>query len=365
MKLEQKRVFLINIAFVAVVAAIIFFVARFMLSYLLPFLIGVILAFVMQKPAEFISSKIKLKKGICAAVMVTLGYVAVAGAVVLIGWLLISAVSSLAQLVPGYMESASAAIADWRGTLDAFFEERLPDGAGNTLEEVIGSAVGTLSQNVTSFVSGVATSVAKSIPGILVSSIVTVVASFYIAKDFDKLLKFLKGVLGDKLSSKVSIIKGIVVDSVFKYIKGYLLMMCITFCELLIGFLIIGIKKAPLIAIIVAIVDLLPVLGTGTVLLPWAVILLISGSFGKALAVIALYAVITVVRNVLEPKVIGDQVGVNPLITLITMFVGLRLSGIAGMFLLPVSVIVIITYYKRELDQERAMAKQDIAESDE
>ena len=102
-----------------------------------------------------------------------------------------------------------------------------------------------------------------------------------------------------------------------------------------------------------AIVDLLPVLGTGTVLLPWGIILLISSDSFSGFGMIALYVVITLVRNFAEPKIIGSQIGINPLFTLLAMFAGLKLFGFVGLILLPITLIVTIEYYRKEINADK------------
>ena len=124
--------------------------------------------------------------------------------------------------------------------------------------------------------------------------------------------------------------------------------MAITFTELLIGFIVLRIKYAPLLAALIAVIDILPVLGTGTVLVPWAAGELLLGNTAAGMGLAVLYGTITLVRNFAEPKIIGKQIGINPIFTLIAMFVGIKLLGIAGIFILPVTLIVVIEYYKND-----------------
>ena len=141
-------------------------------------------------------------------------------------------------------------------------------------------------------------------------------------------------------------IKLILINKVFKIIKGYVIIMFITFVELSIGLLLLKINNAILIALLIAILDLLPVLGTGTVLIPWGIINLILGNYFIGFALIILYVAILVIRNVIEPKIISKQVGLHPLITLLCIFIGLKLFGVLGMLILPVITIMLFDLYK-------------------
>ena len=124
------------------------------------------------------------------------------------------------------------------------------------------------------------------------------------------------------------------------YAKAYLLLFLLTFVEVLCGLLILRRPYAFLVAFVIATVDILPVLGTGTVLIPWAVILLLSGQYRTGLGLLILYGVVTVVRQIAEPHLIGGTLGIHPLATLFFLFVGVRLFGFAGVLLAPLAALL-------------------------
>ena len=124
-----------------------------------------------------------------------------------------------------------------------------------------------------------------------------------------------------------------------------------TYAELLLGLFLLKIKYAPFIALIIALVDVLPVIGTGTVMIPWAVLSVFLGNNRLALGLAVLYVIIVIVRNFLEPKIISTQIGMNPLFTLLAMFVGLKVLGFWGLILFPIILIVVIRYYKDEMQE--------------
>ena len=115
----------------------------------------------------------------------------------------------------------------------------------------------------------------------------------------------------------------------------------LTFVELFIGFLIWGVKKPLLIAFVIALVDILPILGLGIILVPWIIISLFQKNFFLAIGLGVLYLIITILRNVIEPKIVGKQIGLSPLVSLIAVYVGFRAFGVLGMFVLPIILIVI------------------------
>jgi len=115
----------------------------------------------------------------------------------------------------------------------------------------------------------------------------------------------------------------------------------IAYSELTVGFLIIGIDYAFIIALLVAVIDMMPILGTGTVLIPWGIIAIIQKDYFTGFALLILYAVVTVIRNIIEPKIVGKSLGLYPVATLISMFVGYNILGIAGIFLFPIIILIL------------------------
>ena len=129
--------------------------------------------------------------------------------------------------------------------------------------------------------------------------------------------------------------------AVTAFIKSYSILFVVTFMELWIGLSVLRIPYSLAIAFGIALFDLMPVLGTGGILLPWVVIAGIAGNYGMALGVGILYIVITVVRNSLEPRIVGGEIGLHPLATLVAMMLGLGLMGLVGMLLFPITLVAL------------------------
>ena len=125
--------------------------------------------------------------------------------------------------------------------------------------------------------------------------------------------------------------------------RSYAIIMLLTFAELFVGLIIIGNKNAIVIAFLISLFDVLPVLGTGMIMIPWGIIELLRGNIGYGAGLIVIWAVVTVVRNVIEPRIVGRQVGLHPLFTLIAMFVGTKLFGFLGLILLPVGLSIVLS----------------------
>ena len=360
MDYEAKKRFLINSGvFVAVliIGGVAFTALKFVFAYLMPFVIGLILAFVMQRPARNLAPKLKMKRGTCAAILVMITYLVVFSLVGLLISGIVSSAGGMVEPTAKYVVSFTKYVNNQYSVLMDKMQQ-MPVSLLDTVDVALEDTLNRTTREVTAFVTNFATSVARNMPTFLISSIVTVVASWYIAKDFDMLLRFCRNLVSEKIYTNAVRIKNIFTKSILKFLIGYLILMGITFIELMIGFYILGVPYAPLMALGVAFIDVLPVLGTGTVLIPWAIFDLIMGNVWQGVGLIILYAVILVVRNVIEPKIIGKQMGVNPLLTLLTMFIGLRLFGLVGMLLVPICFIVLFTYYKEEMEKDKKTAEQ-------
>lgn len=343
----KKKRFLINFAYVLVSGMLIFLTFTFLINYLAPFIIAVIIAFLMQKPAAFLSKKIKLKKGITAAFFSAMVYLVFAFLVVFIIYKSTVFLANFAEQIPKIFEEISVII----NKLQQKFSKMIPQEYNFALEDLWNNVLKKIAAVLGNYISETLTKIAKNTPSFLFSSIVALVASCYIAKDYDVLVKFTKSLCGKNVSENVIKVKNILFEIVFKFLKGYLILIFITFLELFIGFTVLRVKYAFLIAILISFVDILPVLGTGTVLVPWAIISVFLNKIGLAVGLVVLYVLVVLVRNFLEPKIIGAQIGINPLFTLLAMFVGLKLLGVTGLFLFPIILIVIIKFYKNQMQE--------------
>ncbi len=347
MESENKKNFLINFLYSVVIGTLIFLISRFLINYLLPFIVAGIIAFLIQRPAYFFSKKIRIKKGIIAAIFSVLVYLTVALAAVFLIYKLTGFLGGLTNVLPKIFDK----FISFSNSLHNKFSNIIPKEYNSAFDNLSKSMFERITTAVSGFVSGTLTQLAKSTPSFLFSSIVALVASCYIAKDYDGLLKFIKEICGKRITGNLEKIKVILFESVFKLLKGYLILTVLTYLQLLIGFLLLKVKYAPIIALLISFVDILPVLGTGTVLIPWAVFAALWGNIPLAIGLAVLYIVVVIVRNFAEPKIIGTQIGINPLFTLLAMFVGLKLLGVVGLFLFPIILIVVIKYYKNQMQE--------------
>ena len=210
---------------------------------------------------------------------------------------------------------------------------RIRDAAMTAIEEAVSRFSARIPEAAVRFIT--------SLPGILLFTAVTVAASFYMSAGVDRVNAFLLRLLPEEAGKPILAAKARLAATGVKYVKAYLMILFITFCQLLIGFLILKIPYALTLAAVIALIDILPVLGVGTVLIPWALVLLWRGEVYTAVGLLLVFGVITVVRQVIEPKIVGRSIGLPPLVTLITMYAGYRLLGFFGLFAAPFGAILL------------------------
>ena len=253
----------------------------------------------------------------------------------------ISAVENLVPQIPTlYAKVVLPYIGELFDQLDVWMADVDP-----AVADVVERMATSLLNNMQSFISGMpvmavrlVSSIVTGMPNVILSVVLTVISTFFISQDYERVLAFLKSCLPASVRDRVgeTVVTG--VDSIRKILGSYILIMIMSFGELSVGFLLLGVPYAVGIALLVAVIDIMPVLGTGLVLIPWAIIAAVLGSYKMAIGVAVLYIVMLAVRNVVEPKLVGSQMGLHPLVTLIAMFMGLQLFGLAGLFGFPIAL---------------------------
>ena len=339
MEYEKRKHFIVNIIYGALIILIVTLVLRYGLGMIAPFLAAFLIAALLKALAGWLCRKLKLPYKPVALILVLLFYSTVG---LLISLLVIELGSATVKLVSRLPSLYAAEI---EPALRAFFNgveysvSQITPDIVTTLSDLfsqfvksVGELVTNISVKIVSAVSGYAT----SLPGLLIRILLMIISTFFIAADYDKLTAFVSRQLSDKLRKLLLEVKEYVLGTLLVCIRSYALIMAITFFELSIGLAIVGVHRAVLVALCIAIFDILPVFGTGGIMIPWIIISVFQGNYPLAVGLLAVYVVITVIRNIIEPKIVGSQLGLHPIVTLVSMFIGAQLFGVIGLFGLPI-----------------------------
>ena len=181
----------------------------------------------------------------------------------------------------------------------------------------------------------------RGTPKALVTLIVTVLACFYLSMDYEGLRDRLIALFPAPTAQKVTAVRVKAGAAVRRFLRAYLLLTLLTFAEVFVGLMILGKHYAFLIALLVAFVDVLPILGVGTVLVPWAVVSILLKNYYFGFGLLVLFGVVTIVRQIAEPRLVGGSLGIHPLVSLLFLFAGLELFGVFGMILGPATALVL------------------------
>lgn len=348
-KYEKRKQFLVNLAYYAAIGFFLVAGCKLILPVLVPFIIAFFVAALIQIPIRKIGKRFPKWKRVMSVACCVFIYALFFALVMLLGVKLLQGAGNVIVSLPAlYNEKIVPVLGELADRLE-LAAASVDVGISQKIEEIFRE----FSQNVGQYVSGFSVSAvrmlsdgATRIPGLIVKLVLTVVSTFFMASDFDGLIGAAKKVMPSEKEAAAGRILDYTKNVLLIYIKSYAFLFLLTFVELLVGFLVLRIPYAVLLALAIAVFDILPVLGTGGVLLPWAVVLLVMGNMPLAVGLAVLYIIITVIRNIAEPKIVGKQIGLHPLATLIFMFVGLRVLGIVGMFLFPVALSLLVNLEK-------------------
>lgn len=370
--IEKRRGFVINFLYFAIIIGLFYVFVNYAMGYLFPFLFAGVLAIVLQKPVRFIGRKLHLKAhGIVSLILVLLIVSAVVCVLFFAGKWVVEEVSELVDSIVSKYDSLADFINEMKLYIDSLIA-KLPEGARVKATEYVDNFMNKASEggaeidmSMLSVPLSGAWSVVKEIPSVLLSILVTIISCVFMTSEYDLIRDMILGFCSEEKGRKLIDAKRVLSKGIGKLVKAYVTIMLITFTEVFLGLnlmKLIGVYNGgyiAIIALVVCVVDIVPVLGTGTVVIPWAVYSIFTGRIGLGIGLVILYAVITVLRQAIEPKLVANQVGLPSIITIMAMFLGARLFGIFGVVLLPFTVIVI----KLMLDEGVIGSKKMLSET--
>ena len=341
----RKTALFIIVVVTVVAGAILAFKLAF---FLLPFLIAFALSSLMEPVIRFLTKKVSFKRGAAAPIVLLLILGSIVTLLVLAILKLIKEFKDLLVIAPELLHNLYVKTMDLVQQGSEYINW-LPVEMTDDLR----NAFMNLSKTVTSFSATVlkgAFITAISLPEILIFTLITILATFFLSKDRDRIAAVFARHLPESWLHRILTVKKDLFNALFGYLRAALIMMSITFTEVFIGLSIINGRYALLMAFLTALIDALPVLGAGSVLIPWSLYSFITGDIRMGISTLVLYLVVLIVRQIIEPKVVGHQIGVYPLMTLLAMYTGLRTIGFAGLILGPITYLlvrnILLTIYK-------------------
>lgn len=343
------------------VLLLVFFIIPKVLVYFMPFVVGFVFSLIANPIVKFLEKKIKIKRKYGSVLMIAL----VIGAIVFICYGVISLLSKglagFTEYLPTMYVDAEHELAEAttqpQNILDKipFLQDVDISGLGNFLENFVKDMLTGADKVTVSAISGFA----KSIPDVLVSIVMGLLATYFFIADKEKISAMVERNISKGFREKTGYIYMQTAKIVGGYFRAQLKIMGVIYVVVWIGLVILKVRYAWLIGFGIAFLDMLPVFGTGTVLCPWAVVKLLSGNYMTAAGMLILYAVALTVHQIIQPKLIGDSVGMDAFATLFFMYIGYRLDGAIGMILsIPIGMILLNLYEAGAFDNLKWCIKE-------
>lgn len=356
MKIKKSRIkiilFILGIAIAA--AAVYFFLPSilellgFLVSLFLPFLLGYLFSLAVNPLADTLQKRLKIPRGMSAVLVIVLIIGILGGILTFAVWKIIDEARMVYTQFPSIYESVQNAIHSFGNRLSVIYDN-LPQNiqqALTALGEGISDRAANFINNKSTPVVDHAGNFAKALPSVFVAIIVFILSSYFMVSDNRVVSAAVNKIIPERFSERFNMVK----SELKKYLGGYcraqVILMFIAFVIIFIGLEILGVNYALLIALGIAILDALPFFGSGFVLWPWTVVAFVNSNAKLGVGLIIIYAAVMVMRRFAEPKLVSSGMGMHPILTLMSMYVGYRTLSIGGLILGPIILMIITSFYK-------------------
>lgn len=315
------------------------------LQYTLPFVLALIFALILRKPSRFICKKLKIKNSISSLLVTLIFFAVILSLLYTVIFTLTREAIQLAKNIQLYLNTNSGTINYLLEDLEQYYNN-LDPSIINAIETNLSSYISKIS-NLTVSITGKVIQLTISflgyIPYVFMVVLFTLISTYFFTRDLTSAkTKFLHAIENEN-SDRLLHITRESKRMLTNYAMSYLLVICITFIETLIGFTVLKVKYAGILSVIAAIFDILPVLGIGGIYIPLALIyFFIVKNYFTAFGILIWYIVVTVVRQIVEPKIVSASLGLHPVSVIAAIFIGLKVNGISGMFF----CIFLVVFYK-------------------
>ena len=345
----RKFYFVLYIATTLIVVFLLFKLGIF----LFPFVLAFIFSMITQPIARFINKKTHLSAKVSTIISIVAFFLVLFGLMSVVSIKFIEEIYNLSKNLRG----SSAQFNElWNKSLDQGFVyiDYLPKEFITQIQSYTGEFINFAARSATTFVNQTIRFI-TSIPTLIIHTSITILSTLFMSLDKNDIVKFLEHQFPISWLNKIYNIKRDILSVFGSYLRAQLILVTICFFELLIAlnlFLFLGLNvKYPLIfSIVISLIDALPILGAGAILIPWSIFSFITGDIKLGFAIFILYVIVLAVRQLLEPKLISQKIGVHPLVTLVSMYSGFKLLGIVGFLIGPIVMIILKNVFSKELD---------------
>lgn len=333
---------------VSLIGTILFiYVGYRLLAFFMPFVIGWFLAYVASPLVNWLEKRVRIVKKLGSALIIILVLAGVGLLCYFLGSKLWQEIRALIENMPGIYRDLESGFYTVGENLEGIFEmlpEEVQEGWQtmiSNLDQTMGNLIGRISEPTMA----AAGNFAKRIPSIFIGTIVTFISSYFFIAEREEVIIWAKKVAPDPLVERMSMVMDNLKYAVGGYFKAQFKIMIVVCLILIVGFVILDVHFYFLLAILIALLDFLPFFGTGTALIPWGLYKLMVGDYKMVIGLVILYGVTQLVRQLIQPKLVGDSMGLKPLLTLVFLYAGYKIGGVIAMiFAVPIGMILMNLY---------------------
>ncbi len=341
-KNKHFRILLV-VAYTAIAIIAVWLILRYLIPWFAPFILAFATAAVIEPAISCCTDNFHFKRGFAAFVCSVLTLFSFTGISVLLISRAIYEITAFAKELPTVLNNMPDIYQIVNEKIYNFITAA-PLDVQTYLTDAVDSVFAKLSELPVALSSKLLDFVSSAIsfaPNAILFIATYAISVIFISISFPDIKKFIIRQIPYKAHAKLREIKNGLLATMGQWLRAELILMFITFIELTVFFMILGIDYAALLAVVTALVDALPVLGVGTVLIPWAIVELLLGNGRLAVSLVVIYCAVVIIRSFLEPKILGSHIGLPPVVTLIAVYVGYACAGIFGMIMFPVAIIIL------------------------
>ncbi len=348
-ELEKKINLLILLLYYASILILSFFILKYVIPLIFPFVFGFSITFILHPISTAIAQKLKIKNKICRIIIILLVFFLILFLLWLVSVKIISAlkyfVNSSQEIYETYIIPTKNFFEESTASFLNTFLPAFKDQTNEILESLTTNLFSFMTSN-SNYILKIVAKIGASIPEFLIDLTFSIISAIYFSYDYEKITKYITDLFPEKAQNFLLKTKGFTIKTIVKYTKSYLILMFICFILLSIGFFIIQIKNPIGMAAIISAFDSIPFIGSGIIIIPWALSLFLSQNFNLAISLLITFTIINLLRSFLEPKILGAGLGLHPLVTLISVYLGGKLLGFIGIIVSPIATQIAFSLYK-------------------
>ena len=344
---------ILNLAIALAILLLCIYLVPKAIGFFMPFIVGYIIALIASPLVRFFEEKLKIKRKASSVFVIVAVIALVVLCLYLVGSKLVQEIIGFIEQLPQMWSNIEADFKEFGNKFSVIYD-RLPmnikdaiSNATTALSSYFGDVIGKISSPTIEAVGNFA----KQVPSVLIGVIMALLSAYFFVAEKRTVSRFISEYMPKSIQDRFLIMKRSLSRAVGGYLIAQFKIEVWMYLLLVIGFSILGVDYALLIAVGVAFLDLLPFFGTGTVLVPWTIIKLFNGDYMMAIGLMIIWGVGQLARQLIQPKIVGDSIGVPPLPTLFLLFVGYKLGGVIGMILaVPIGIIIYTMYQEGAFD---------------